>query len=164
MGAEVLRQNGYSTAFFGKNHNVADWETSVVGAVRPLAEHAGVRSLLRLHRRRVEPVAARAVREHAAGRDAGPPGREGNYTLNEALADQAIAYIHQQKSVTPDRPFFVYYAPGATHAPHHAPKEWIDKFKGQFDQGWDSYREEMLRPAARAGRDPGRHQADATAG
>src|SRR5262249_12724451 len=74
-----------------------------------------------------------------------PPGREGDYTLNEALADRAIGYIRQQKSVTPDRPFFVYYAPGATHAPHHVPKAWIEKVKGQFDQGWDKYREECFK-------------------
>lgn len=71
-----------------------------------------------------------------------PKGREGRYTLNDSLADETINYIYQQKSVTPDRPFFVYYAPGATHAPHHVPKEWLSKFKGQFDQGWDQYREE----------------------
>ena len=74
-----------------------------------------------------------------------PKGREADYTLNENLADEAIQYINQQKSVTPDRPFFIYYAPGATHAPHHVPKAWIDKFKGQFDQGWDKYREETFR-------------------
>ena len=73
-----------------------------------------------------------------------PRGREGHYTLNDALADKAIEYIHHQKSITPDRPFFVYYAPGATHAPHHVPQEWIEKFKGQFDQGWDAYREETF--------------------
>ncbi|HEY7304707.1 MAG TPA: sulfatase-like hydrolase/transferase [Bryobacteraceae bacterium] len=71
-----------------------------------------------------------------------PKGKEGHYTLNDSLADETIRYIHQEKSVTPNRPFFVYYAPGATHAPHHVPKEWVDKFKGQFDQGWDKYREE----------------------
>jgi arylsulfatase A-like enzyme len=74
-----------------------------------------------------------------------PKGREADYTLNESLADEAITYIYRQKSVTLDRTFFIYYAPGATHAPHHVPKAWIDKFKGQFDQGWDKYREETFR-------------------
>jgi len=64
---------------------------------------------------------------------------EGRYTLNDALADEAISLIYQQKSVTPNRPLFIYFAPGATHAPHHVPKEWMDRFKGQFDQGWDRY-------------------------
>ena len=80
-----------------------------------------------------------------------PKGREGHYTLNDSLADEVITYIHNQKSVTPDRPFFVYYAPGATHAPHHVPKEWIDKFKGQFDQGWDKYREETYQRQLKLG-------------
>src|SRR5215467_10010783 len=71
-----------------------------------------------------------------------PRGREENYTLNEHLANKAIAYMSQQKSITPDRPFFIYCAPGATHAPHHVPKEWMAKFKGKFDQGWDKYRED----------------------
>jgi arylsulfatase len=71
-----------------------------------------------------------------------PKGKEGHYTLNDSLADDTIRYIRLEKSTTPDRPFFIYYAPGATHAPHHVPKEWIEKFKGQFNQGWDKYREE----------------------
>ena len=60
------------------------------------------------------------------------------------LADRAIGWIRQQKALTPDRPFFVYFAPGATHAPHHVPQEWADKYKGQFDQGWDRVREETF--------------------
>jgi arylsulfatase len=60
------------------------------------------------------------------------------------MANQAIAWVRSQQSLTPDRPFFVYFAPGATHAPHHVPKEWIAKYKGKFDQGWDQYREETL--------------------
>ena len=67
-----------------------------------------------------------------------------DYTLNDDLADQAIAWIRLQKSIAPEKPFFVYFAPGATHAPHHVPKEWSDKFKGRFDQGWDKLREETF--------------------
>src|SRR5262249_41977353 len=78
-------------------------------------------------------------------------GKEGHYTLNDSLADDAVNYIHQEKSVTPDRPFFIYYAPGATHAPHHVPREWIDKFKGQFHQGWDKYREETYQRQLKLG-------------
>jgi arylsulfatase A-like enzyme len=80
-----------------------------------------------------------------------PEGHEGSYTLNNALADEAIKYMHKQKSITPDRPFFVYYAPGATHAPHHVPKEWVERFKGQFDQGWDKAREQIFERQLRAG-------------
>jgi len=71
-----------------------------------------------------------------------PKGRETDYTLNENLADKAIQHIHQEKSATPDRPFFIHYAPDATYAPHHVPESWIAKFRGQFDQRWDKYREE----------------------
>src|SRR4030095_15769063 len=66
------------------------------------------------------------------------------YTLNEDLADHAISWVRQQKALAPDKPFFVYYAPGATHAPHHVPKDWADKYKGKFDQGWDKLREETI--------------------
>jgi len=62
----------------------------------------------------------------------------------EDLADKAIGYIHQQKSIAPDQPFFIYFAPGATHAPHHVPKDWIAKYKGKFDQGWDALREQTF--------------------
>lgn len=66
------------------------------------------------------------------------------YQLNEDLVDNAIKWIDQQKSIDPDKPYFTYFAPGAVHAPLHAPKEWIDKFKGKFDMGWDKYREEVF--------------------
>ena len=145
MVSEILRQNGYSTAFFGKNHNIADWETSISGPFDRWPCIAGLRSLLRLHRRRGESMGAGALsRTPSPVEMEVPEGREDDYTLNEDLANTAIDYIHQQKSVTPDRPFFVYYAPGATHAPHHVPKMWMDKFKGQFGQGWDKYREETF--------------------
>ncbi|MDN4723372.1 sulfatase-like hydrolase/transferase [Vibrio parahaemolyticus] len=69
---------------------------------------------------------------------------EDGYQLNEDLVDNAIKWIDQQKSIDPEKPYFTYFAPGAVHAPLHAPKEWIDKFKGKFDMGWDKYREEVF--------------------
>jgi arylsulfatase len=69
---------------------------------------------------------------------------EQGYHLTEDLADKAIGWVREQKSLTPDKPFFMYFAPGATHAPHHAPKEWSDKYRGRFDAGWDALREETL--------------------
>ena len=151
MVSEILRQNGYSTAFIGKNHNIPDWETSISG---PFDRWPGLQGF-----------------DHFYGFVGGesnqwqpalyfdtlpvemeiPPGHEGHYTLNDSLADKAIEYIRLQKSVTPDRPFFIYYAPGATHAPHHVPKEWIDRFNGQFNQGWDKYREETFRRQLKLG-------------
>jgi arylsulfatase len=73
-----------------------------------------------------------------------PPGRENDYTLNESLADHAIEWLHEEHSVTPAKPFFLYYAPGATHQPLHVPKRWIAPFKGKFDSGWDRYRDETI--------------------
>jgi arylsulfatase A-like enzyme len=142
MFAEVLRQGGYSTAFIGKNHNIADWETSVAG---PFDRWPGLQGFDYFYgfiggeMDQWTPILYRGTTPVTMEV---PKGQEGRYTLNNALADEAIGYIRQEKSVTPDRPFFVYYAPGATHAPHHVPKEWIDRFKGQFAQGWDRYREE----------------------
>ncbi len=88
---------------------------------------------------------------------------EGRYTLNDALADATIDLIYQQKSVTPDRPLFIYFAPGATHAPHHVPREWMDRFKGQFDQGWDKYREETYQRQLKLGVIPRGREAHAEA-
>ena len=94
-------------------------------------------------------MASRRLRGHQADRDA---AHDPNYHLDADLADHAIAWIRQQNSLAPDKPFFAYYAPGLTHAPHHAPKEWIAKFKGQFDQGWDKLREETLARQIKLGR------------
>jgi len=151
MGAEMLRQNGYSTAFFGKDHNVAAWETSVSGPFDRWPTSQGFDHFYGFiggESNQWQPALYEDTRPVELEV---PPGREGDYTLNEALADRAIEYIHRQKSVTPDRPFFIYYAPGATHAPHHVPKEWIDKFKGQFTQGWDKYREECFQRQLKLG-------------
>jgi arylsulfatase len=142
MVSEIVRQNGYSSAFFGKNHNIADWETSISGPFDRWPNMQGFDHFYGF-------VGGEANQWRPALYDNTTPvemevpkGREDNYTLNEHLANKAIDYLRRQKSVTPDRPFFVYYAPGATHAPHHVPKEWMAKFKGKFDQGWDEYRQE----------------------
>src|SRR3954464_131942 len=151
MFAEVLRQNGYSTAFIGKNHNIADWETSVSG---PFDRWPGLQGFDYFYgfiggeMDQWQPILYRGTTPIAMDV---PKGKESSYTLNDALAEETISYIRQEKSVTPDRPFFVYYAPGATHAPHHVPKEWIDKFKGQFAQGWDKYREETYQRQLKSG-------------
>jgi len=151
MGAEILRQNGYSTAFFGKNHNIPDWETSISG---PFDRWPGMQGFDHFYGF----IGGEANQWQPALYNGNEPvemevpkGREADYTLNENLADKAIQYIHQEKSVTPDRPFFIYYAPGATHAPHHVPESWIAKFKGQYDQGWDKYREETFQRQLKLG-------------
>jgi arylsulfatase A-like enzyme len=144
MVSEIVRQHGYSTAFFGKNHNIADWETSVSGPYDRWPSRQGFDHFYGFVGGEANQWAPALYRDNTPIEMEVPAGRESDYTLNENLADEAIKYIYRQKSVTPDRPFFIYYAPGATHAPHHVPKEWIDKFKGQFDQGWDKYREETF--------------------
>ena len=74
------------------------------------------------------------------------------YHLTEDLTDKAINWVRQQKALLPDKPFFMYFAPGATHAPHHVPKEWIDKYKGKFAHGWDQAARDHLRAAEGTGR------------
>jgi arylsulfatase len=151
MVSEVLRQNGYSTAFFGKNHNIADWETSVSGPYDRWPGRQGFDHFYGFIGGEANQWAPALFRDNTPIEMEIPKGKEGHYTLNDALADEAIKYIFEEKSVTPDRPFFIYYAPGATHAPHHVPKEWIDKFKGQYDQGWDKYREETYQRELKLG-------------
>lgn len=151
MFAEVLRQHGYSTAFIGKNHNIADWETSIAGPFDRWPSLQGFDYFYGFIGGEMDQWQPALYRGTTPISMEVPKGREDNYTLNDALADETISYIHQEKSVTPDRPFFVYYAPGATHAPHHVPKEWIDKFKGQFHQGWDKYREETYQRQLKLG-------------
>jgi len=151
MFAEVLRQGGYSTAFIGKNHNIADWETSIAGPFDRWPSLQGFDYFYGFVGGEMDQWSPFLFRGTTPVRMEIPKGKEGHYTLNDSLADDAIKYIQQEKSVTPDRPFFMYYAPGATHAPHHVPKEWIDKFKGQFDQGWDKYREETYQRQLKMG-------------
>ncbi len=141
--AETLKLNGYSTAQFGKCHEVPVWETSPAGPFDRWPTGGGLRALLRLHRRRGPPVLPGALRGHEAGRareDArgGLPPHRGHDRQGDRLDAPA------EGADAPDKPFFVYFAPGATHAPHHVPKEWVDKYKGQFDQGWDRLREETF--------------------
>ncbi len=84
----------------------------------------------------------RSTRTRCRSSPTAPP--EEGYHFTEDMTDRAIDWIRQQKALMPDKPFFAYFAPGATHAPHHVPKEWADKYKGRFDQGWDRLREETL--------------------
>jgi len=151
MFAEILRQGGYSTAFIGKNHNIADWETSISGPYDRWPSLQGFDyfyGFIGGEMDQWQPVLYRGTTPVAMEI---PKGQEGAYTLNDSLADDTIRYIHQEKSATPDRPFFIYYAPGATHAPHHVPKSWIDRFRGQFSQGWDKYREETYQRQLKMG-------------
>jgi len=140
---EILRQNGYNTAWFGKNHNVPDWQTSMAGPFDLWPTGLGFEYFYgfiggdtdQWHSAIFEGTTPIEAEEQGPGKSA---------HFDDLMADKAIGWIRQQNSLAPDKPFFAYYAPGLTHAPHHAPKEWIAKFKGQFDQGWDKLREETL--------------------
>jgi arylsulfatase len=137
---EVLRQNGYMTAWVGKNHNTPAWETSAAGPFDRWANGLGFDYFYGFNAGDMNhwnPVLYE-------NRNLVPASTDPNYHLTEDLADKSIAWARKVKSISPDRPFFLYVAPGATHSPHHAPKDWVEKFKGQFDTGWDKYREETL--------------------
>ena len=133
--AEVLKQNGYSTAAWGKWHNTPDWETTPIGPFNRWPTGEGFEYWYGFHGGETSQWEPQLFRNETPVEPPKPP--EQGYHLTEDITDDAIAWVHRQKSIAPDKPFFIYFAPGAAHAPLHAPKEWIDKFKGQFDQGWD---------------------------
>ena len=140
--AETMKLNGYSTAQLGKCHEVPVWETSPMGPYKQWPLGSGFEYFYGF-------VGAETNQYNPALYDGitpiePPKTPEEGYHLTEDLADKAISWIGQQKSLMPDKPFFMYFAPGATHAPHHAPKEWSDKYKGRFDQGWDAIREQTF--------------------
>jgi arylsulfatase A-like enzyme len=140
--AEVLKLNGYSTAQFGKCHEVPVWQTSPMGPFDGWPTGSGFEHFYGFIGGETNQYAP------AIYRDTVPvePDRtaEEGYHFTEDMTDEAIDWIRQQKALMGDKPFFAYFAPGATHAPHHVPVEWSDKYKGQFDQGWDRLREETF--------------------
>ncbi len=151
--AETLRLNGYSTAQFGKCHEVPVWEVSPVGPFHQWPTGSGFEHFYGF-------IGGEANQYYPGLFEGTTPVEpektpEEGYTLNEDLADRAITWVRQQKALAPDKPFFMYYAPGATHAPHHVPAEWSDKYKGKFDQGWDVLREQILEKQKELGVVPG---------
>lgn len=139
--AEVLRLNGYSTAAFGKYHETPPWEGSVSGPYDRWPSHSGFDKFYGF-------IGGETNQWHPMVYDGTtrvyPNVKDENYHFTNDMTDQAIAWMNTQQSLTPDKPFYVYFATGATHAPHHAPKEYIEKYKGKFSQGWDKVREETL--------------------
>lgn len=138
--AEMLRLNGYSTAAFGKSHETAAWEVSPSGPTDRWPTRSGFDKFYGFIGGETNQWAPAIYQDMS--RIEVP--RDPDYHFMTDMTNQAIQWSHAQKSLTPDKPFFMYFAPGATHAPHHAPKEWIAKYKGKFDQGWDKLREETL--------------------
>lgn len=140
--AEVLKQNGYNTAAFGKWHNTPTWQSAVTGPFEHWPTGMGFERFYGFLAGETDQWYPSLVENTTPVNQPRQP--EEGYHLTTDLADQAIQYIRRQKMETPDKPFFVYLSTGACHAPHHAPREWIEKFKGKFDQGWDAVREETL--------------------
>ncbi|KAF2506885.1 arylsulfatase [Flavobacterium zhairuonense] len=139
--AETLKQNGYNTAHFGKTHEVPSWQYSVTGKYNNWPTQSGMEVFYGFFGGEADQYNPGNLVE---GQTKIPPPGTKDYHFMKDMTDHAISYVRQQKSLSPDKPFFVYFASGATHAPHHVPKEWIAKFKGKFDMGWDKLREETL--------------------
>jgi len=138
--AEMLRLNGYATAAFGKWHETAAWEASVAGPFDRWPTRQGFDKFYGFiggETNQWAPFLYDGVAQVELPNDP-------NYHFMNDMTEKARAWIKYQKALTPDKPSFIYFAPGATHAPHHVPKEWIVKWKGKFDQGWDKIREETL--------------------
>jgi arylsulfatase A-like enzyme len=138
--AEMLRLNGYSTAAFGKWHETAVWETSVSGPFDRWPTHQGFDKFYGFiggETNQWAPYLYDGVTQVELS-------NASNYHFMTDMTDKAVAWIRYQKAMTPDKPLFVYFAPGAVHAPHHVPKEWIARWKGKFDRGWDKVREETF--------------------
>ncbi len=138
--AETLRLNGYATAAFGKWHETAAWEASVAGPFDRWPTRQGFDKFYGFLGGETNQWAPYLYDGTAVVELPNDP----NYHFMTDMTEKARAWIKHQKALTPDRPSFVYFAPGATHAPHHVPKEWIAKWKGKFDQGWDKIREQSL--------------------
>jgi arylsulfatase len=136
----MLRLNGYSTAAFGKYHETPAWEASVSGPYDRWPTRSGFDKFYGFiggETNQWSPAIYDGVTRVEVPHDP-------NYHFTTDMTNQAIAWSRFQQAMTPEKPFFIYFAPGATHAPHHVPKEWIAKYKGKFDQGWDKLREETL--------------------
>jgi arylsulfatase A-like enzyme len=139
--AQVLRMNGYSTSAFGKYHETPPWEGSVSGPYDRWPTGSGFDKFYGF-------IGGETNQWHPMVYDGTtrvyPKVDDPGYHFTNDMTDQAVAWMNTQQSLTPEKPFYMYFATGATHAPHHAPKEFIEKYKGKFSQGWDKVREETL--------------------
>ncbi|MFK7845535.1 MAG: arylsulfatase [Rhodothermales bacterium] len=138
--AEMLRLNGYSTGAFGKWHETAAWETSISGPFDRWPTHQGFDKFYGFIGGETDqwyPLVYDGVTRVT------PPEAE-DYHFTTDMTNQAINWVKAQQSLTPDKPFFIYFATGAVHAPHHVPRKWADKYKGKFDEGWDKVRQQTF--------------------
>ncbi|KQZ09175.1 arylsulfatase [Agromyces sp. Root1464] len=141
--AETLKLNGYSTAQFGKCHEVPVWQTSPMGPFDSWPSGGGGFEYFYGFIGGETNQYAPALYHNTTPVEPDRTPEEG-YHLTEDITDRAIGWVRQQKALMPTKPFFTYFAPGATHAPHHVPPEWSDKYRGRFDDGWDVLREQTF--------------------
>jgi arylsulfatase len=141
--AETLKLNGYSTAQFGKCHEVPVWQTSPMGPFDNWPSGGGGFEYFYGFIGGETNQYAPAIYHNTTPVEPDRTAEEG-YHFTEDMTDRAIDWVRQQKALMADKPFFMYYAPGATHAPHHVPREWSERYRGQFDDGWDALRERTL--------------------
>jgi len=138
----ILTGNGFNTAFIGIHHNVPSWQATSAGPFDLWPTGLGFEYFYGFIDGDTDQFRPKLYRGIQPVEDA-TRGKEA-YILDRDLADEVIRWIHNQKAAAPEKPFFILYAPGTPHAPHQAPKEWMDRFKGQFDQGWDRLREQTF--------------------
>lgn len=138
--AEVLKEYGYKTAAFGKWHNTPADQTTAMGPFDRWPTGHGFEHFYGFLAGETSQYEPRLVQNL----DSIEPPRDESYHLSEDIAEKAIDWLKKHRAFTPDKPFFMYWAPGAAHGPHHVPKEWADKYKGKFDEGWDAYRERVF--------------------
>ena len=135
--AEVLKEYGYNTAAFGKWHNTPATQTTAMGPKDKWPNGYGFEYFYGFLAGETSQYEPRLVENY----DYVEPPVDPKYHLTEDLVDKALVWLDKHQSFSPDKPFLMYWAPGAVHGPHHIFKEWADKYKGQFDDGWDAYRE-----------------------
>ena len=144
----ILRDNGYSTAWFGKDHNIPSFQYSAAGPFNQWPVGLGFEYFYGFLGGETDQWTPYLYRNTTPVFPwIGKPG----YNLTTDLADDAIKYMSGLNAAAPDQPFFIYYVPGGTHSPHQPTKEWIDKFKGKFDMGWEKLREQIFANQKRLG-------------
>jgi arylsulfatase A-like enzyme len=157
--ATHLEKGKYRTVAFGKSHETAPWEVSPSAPTDHWPTRSGFDKFYGFiggETNQWAPLIYDGINQVE-------PPKDPNYHFMTDMTNQAIRWVQYQKSLTPDKPFFIYFAPGATHAQHHVPKRWIAKYQGTFDQGWDALREETLARQKRLGVVPPGDQARAQA-
>ena len=139
--AEIMKQNGYGTSWFGKAHNTPEFQASQVGPFDLWPTGLGFEYFYGFLGGDTSQWQPNLFRNTTA---IYPYVGKPDWNLTTAMADEAIGWLKQLDEIAPDKPFFCHYAPGGTHAPHHATPQWIEKFKGKFDMGWNALREQIF--------------------